>query len=91
MSGLIYLDPTLLSRPQYHLLSEHAALQGAFQWSVALCELHEVQQNEVVLSQDMYGNFSPPSEDGASQSRGVLVFLFCSVSSLGTCWGFPGL
>lgn len=68
-SGLIYLCSALLSRPQHHLLSEHAALQGAFQCGVTLCESHEFQPNEVILSQDMYGNFLPPSEDSASHGR----------------------
>lgn len=75
MSGLIYLDPTLLSRPQHHLLPKHAALQRAFQWGVTLHKLHKVQQNECVLSQDMYGSFLPPSEDSASHSGFFLHLL----------------
>lgn len=71
---MIYLCPALLSRPQHRLLSEHAALQGAFQWGVTLCALHEVQQNAVTW--DMCGDFLPPPEDSASHSG----LLFCFVA-----------
>lgn len=71
---MIYLCPVLLSRPQHRLLSEHAALQGAFEWGVTLCTLHEVQQNAVTLSQDMCGNFLPPPEDSTSHSRVLFCF-----------------
>lgn len=52
-------------------------LAESFPVGMIPCALHEVQQNAVTPSQDMCGNFLPPSEDIASHSR----VLFCFVAS----------